>query len=180
MHKAACRKGGAKWYDKHRKCSDGNEHEGELELITWSCSKEETGWGHCFEGESDDLRRKFETEFNGDEETCYKYWPQGFRWTCCGTDADMKYGCDHHGTGSKPCTCDFCRFVSAWRCRLGHGYSMMLLWARMGRPLPDSVYHDESASRMGLRLRRGPDTRSFHSGLATMAGTMRATLGLDM
>lgn len=28
-----------------------------------------------------------------------------------GTDAGMDYGCDHHGTGSTACTCDYCRQV---------------------------------------------------------------------
>jgi hypothetical protein len=82
-----------------------------LELITWSCPKDGLGWGNIVEEESDDHRRKFEVEFGGDEEKFYKYWQQAFRWTCCGTDAGMDWGCDHHGSGSKPCTCDFCRFV---------------------------------------------------------------------
>ena len=79
--------------------------------MTWPSPKEELGWGGCFADESDDLKRKFEVEFGGDEARFYKHWPQGFRWTCCGTDAGMKWGCDHHGTGSKPCSCDFCRCV---------------------------------------------------------------------
>ncbi len=24
------------WYDRHRVCNDGSEHEGELQLITWN------------------------------------------------------------------------------------------------------------------------------------------------
>ena len=107
-HKRTCGKASV-WYDKHRKCRDGNLHEGKLELITWDNEKEGTGWGNCFKEESDDLRRKFEVEFGGDESKLFEYWPQGFRWTCCGMDGSMDYGCDHHGTGSKPCTCDFCR-----------------------------------------------------------------------
>lgn len=99
------------WYDKHRRCRDGNKHEGRLELITWSCPLEETGWGHVVENEAANLKRKFEVQHGGNEERFYKYWPQGFRWTCCGTDAGMDYGCDHHGSGTQPCTCDFCRSV---------------------------------------------------------------------
>jgi hypothetical protein len=116
------------WYDKFRKCrsvtrpppvqspftdahslSDGNFHEGHLELITWPCPKEGTGWGNCFTEEEADYKRKFEVEFRGDLEKFYGYWPQGFRWTCCGMEGNMDYGCDHHGAGKAPCTCDFCR-----------------------------------------------------------------------
>jgi hypothetical protein len=111
-HKRVCGvKAQKTWYDKHRKCRDGSIHEGKLELITWPCEQEETGWGHCITEESDDLRRKLEVEYGGDEAKFFGYWPQGFRWTCCGTDAGMDWGCDHHGTGSRPCTCDFCRLV---------------------------------------------------------------------
>ncbi|KAI4217801.1 MAG: hypothetical protein LQ349_009017 [Xanthoria aureola] len=104
------------WYDKYRKCKDGNEHEGELELITWSTPanehedwSEDMGWGNIIVAEAEDHKRKFETEMNGDEAKLYKYWPQAFRWTCCGTGGEQRYGCDHHGSGSNPCTCDFCK-----------------------------------------------------------------------
>jgi len=137
-HKTAC-KATPVWYDKHRKCQDGSKHEGRLELITWACPEEETGWGACLTEESDDLRRKFETEFNSDLEKFHEYWPQGMRWSCCGLASDIPYGCDHHGSGSRPCTCDYCRG---------------------GEPLPDSIYHEKTASRMNLNLRRGPDPRS--------------------
>ncbi|KDR69935.1 hypothetical protein GALMADRAFT_255247 [Galerina marginata CBS 339.88] len=157
-HKAACGKT-MQWYDRFRKCKDGSRHEGRLELITWPNAKEGTGWGQCFADEADDLRRKFEEEYDGDEGKFFKYWPQGFRWTCCGTDSGMKWGCDHHGSGSKPCTCDFCR---------------------MGKPLPDSVFNDDSATRHGLNLRRGPDPRSFNAGLATVAAASRTMMGLEM
>jgi hypothetical protein len=50
----------------------------------------------------------------------------------------MSYGCDHHGTGSKPCTCDFCG---------------------MGKPIPDSIYGKNEQACKGLRLSRGPDPR---------------------
>jgi hypothetical protein len=64
---------------------DGSQHE-ENEVSP----QEELGLGGCLAGESDDLKRKFEGQF-----------------------ARMKWGCDHHGTGSKPCSCDsdFCRCV---------------------------------------------------------------------
>ena len=67
------------------------------------------GWGACVQEEAEDLKAKFEGEMGGDEKRLYEYWPQAFRWTCCGTSADMKWGCDHHGGGKKPCTCDFCQ-----------------------------------------------------------------------
>ncbi|KAJ7072040.1 hypothetical protein C8F01DRAFT_1044390 [Mycena amicta] len=139
-HKAACA-AAPQWYDKHRKCQDGNLHEGRLELITWDSSSSELdlGWGACLKEEADDLKKDFETKYGGDEEKFFEHWPQGFRWTCCGTEASMDYGCDHHGSGKKPCTCDYCR---------------------MGEPLPNDIYNEKTASRHGLKLRRGPDPRS--------------------
>lgn len=112
-HKTQC-KATPHWYDKYRRCGQKEfgqkeKHEGELELITWACPEEGTGWGSCFTEESDDLRRKFEIEFGGDLEKFYKYWPQGFRWRCCGAAGNVTYGCDHHGRGKKPCSCDFCK-----------------------------------------------------------------------
>jgi hypothetical protein len=102
------------WYNKYRKCKDGSLHEGKLELITWNSTSEgdKMGWGNTLLEESADLKAKFEGEFQGDLKKLYRYWPQAFRWTCCGMDAAMKFGCDHHGEGSKPCSCDFCRCVS--------------------------------------------------------------------
>ncbi|KAF8180571.1 hypothetical protein BJ912DRAFT_980762, partial [Pholiota molesta] len=132
-----------KWYDKYRRCRDDNFHEGDLELITWPADFEgtATGWGHCALEDADALRAKFEGEFGGDQEKLLLYFPRAFRWTCCGTHAGMDWGCDHHGSGFKPCTCDFCH---------------------MGRPLPESIYYERTASRYGLHnLRRGPDLRSF-------------------
>ncbi|KAH8105312.1 hypothetical protein BXZ70DRAFT_920313 [Cristinia sonorae] len=129
-HKRVCR-----WYNRYRLCEDGNLHEGKLELITWPFPAEDLGWGACFTEESDDLKRKFEVEYGGDLQKFFEYWPQGFRWTCCGTSGDMQWGCDHHGTGSKPCTCDYCK---------------------MGKPAP----REDSVSRVGLNLSRGPDPRS--------------------
>ncbi|KAJ7579326.1 hypothetical protein C8J56DRAFT_342204 [Mycena floridula] len=125
------------WYDKYRRCQDGRDHEGRLELITWSgmSDGDAMGWGNMFAEESDEMKRKFENEMGGDEETFYKDWPQGFRWTCCGTDAGMDWGCDHHGWG---CTCDYCR---------------------SGEPIPDDLYDDKSPTRMGLNLSRGRGSR---------------------
>ena len=116
-HKSACRRPRL-WYDIHRNCDDGGEHEGRLELITWSTPAADThgedmGWGNCLAEESEDLKRKFEDEFGGDEEKLYEYWPQAFRWTCCGGQGDLPYGCDHHGRGTKPCSCDYCHVSKA-------------------------------------------------------------------
>ncbi|KAF9475460.1 hypothetical protein BDN70DRAFT_814041 [Pholiota conissans] len=151
-----------KWYDKYRKCKDGSLHEGDLELITWPCTESEDGtkmgWGNVLLEESADMKAKFEGEFKGDEKKLYKYWPQAFRWTCCGMDASMKWGCDHHGAGKKPCSCDFCR---------------------MGKPVVDSIYNEQTSSRLGLKLPRGPDPRSFNPGIAMITGVGRAICGLD-
>ncbi|GLB41022.1 putative MYND finger [Lyophyllum shimeji] len=150
---------GPKWYDKHRKCRDGHNHEGDLELITWNCPKEKTGWGAVCLEEADDLKHRFETEMGGDLQKLYEEWPDAFRWTCCGTSAGMDHGCDHHGSGSFPCSCDFCR---------------------MGKPLPERIYKEKSAERMGLNLRRGPDPRSFNPALAALCATGRSICGLEM
>ncbi|TFY51398.1 hypothetical protein EVJ58_g10590 [Rhodofomes roseus] len=138
-------------------------HEGKLELITWEYTDPESGdrmgWGNVLIEEADDLKRKFEVDCKGKKSLFFKKWPQGFRWTCCGMDGGVNYGCDHHGTGSKPCTCDFCR---------------------MGRPLPDSIYKEKTGPRMGLRLPRGPDPRSFNPVLAAQAAQGRSMFGLEM
>jgi hypothetical protein len=108
----------SQWYDRHRKCEDGNSHEGKLELITWTSTAdgERMGWGNCFAAESDELKEKFEKEFDSNEEKMYDYWPQGFRWTCCGMMGDQLFGCDHHGEGSTPCSCDFCKVSTLGVC----------------------------------------------------------------
>jgi len=158
-HKKQCKP--TVWYDKYRKCGHGGSHEiheGRLELITWPCPEGDTGWGACFTEESDGLRHKFETEFRGDLKKFYKYWPQGFRWTCCGCCGSSTYGCDHHGTGSKPCTCDFCR---------------------MGKPVSDKIHNEKVASRMGLTLPKGPDPRSYNPLLAMNAEIGRSIIGMD-
>lgn len=46
------------WYDIHRNCDDGGQHEGRLELITWStpaadANGEEMGWGNVLVEESE-------------------------------------------------------------------------------------------------------------------------------
>ena len=88
-------------------------HEGRLELITWDAwnddLEEMIGWGGVFKNEVPEHKHMFEVELQGDLKNFFKHWPQGFRWTCCGLDGGTQYGCDHHGSGSKPCTCDFCR-----------------------------------------------------------------------
>ncbi|KAH6890921.1 hypothetical protein BKA70DRAFT_1408699, partial [Coprinopsis sp. MPI-PUGE-AT-0042] len=95
--------------------------------------------GGVFIEEVEDHKKTFHEKYNGDLKRFFNYWPQGFRWTCCGMGGDQNFGCDHHGAGAKPCTCDFCR---------------------MGEPLPDSIYNAVSQSEYGLKLRRGPDPRS--------------------
>jgi len=161
-HKELC-SDSDRWYDKYRGCRDGSMHEGKLELMTWEWTDPDLGhrigWGSAFIEEAEDVKRRFEVEYKGKRSLLFKKRPQAFRWTCCGTHARMKFGCDHHGGGSKPCTCDFCH---------------------MGKPLPDSVYYKESGPRMGLNLRRGPDPRSFNPGLAVMAATSRTMMGLEM
>jgi hypothetical protein len=93
---------------------DKSYHHGEAELITWEWEDPDLGkigWGSTLAAEADDLKAKFEGEFGGSEERLYQYWPQAFRWTCCGADGALEWGCDHHGTGLTPCTCDFCKYV---------------------------------------------------------------------
>ena len=121
-HKRLC--GG--WYDKYRKCQDGAKHEGQLELITWVCEEDQVGFGACWLDECDDLKETFETEFEGNLEEFYEYRPHAFRWTCCGMAGSNKYGCDHHGTGSKPCSCDFCRRVRGDHRPLPHMLTLTL------------------------------------------------------
>ncbi|KAH8743775.1 hypothetical protein F5883DRAFT_33019 [Diaporthe sp. PMI_573] len=151
----------SQWYDRYRRCEDGYSHEGKLELITWASTTggNRMGWGNCLASESDELKEKFEKEFNSNEEKMYEYWPQGFRWTCCGTEGDQRFGCDHHGNGSMPCSCDFCK---------------------MGKPIPDSIHKSrtESAAGKGLRLSRGPDSRSLNRSHGDIAEIMCLALGM--
>ncbi|KAF9481914.1 hypothetical protein BDN70DRAFT_830152 [Pholiota conissans] len=171
MHKLACspkktakqkRKDPVRWYEKYRHCRDGNAHEGALELITWPATFNgvKTGWGHIEIEYSDNLKQKFEKEFDGDEEKLFLFYRRAFRWTCCGTHANMDWGCDHHGSGRNPCSCDFCH---------------------MGKPLPDSIFYEKTASRHGLtNLLRGPDPRSYHSGVALNTVVNRVAMKLPM
>ncbi|KAI1089297.1 hypothetical protein F5B19DRAFT_467837 [Rostrohypoxylon terebratum] len=170
-HKTICRARGAvaegkKWYEPFRKCEDGTSHFGDLELITWgkTCYEEgdqkaddELGWGHCFVSEVPFLKRKYEVEFGSDDILMYGFWPQGFRWTCCGLAGDERLGCDHHGSGPDPCQCDFCH---------------------MSKPLPDSIYLKDTLGRRGLNLPRGPDPRSFNAEKAFKATIARPLIGM--
>jgi hypothetical protein len=65
---------------------------------------------------------------------------------------------------------DHC-FFSAW---------VDLDLCRMGKPLPDRIYKEKTSSRMGLKLPRGPDPRSFNPGLAMSAAAGRSLFGLEM
>ena len=128
------------------------------------------------------LLTKTQSEMGGDEKKLYKEWPQAFRWTCCGTSADMKYGCDHHGTGSRPCTCDFCKYAPSFApsvriCDLRH----MLMDCRMGKQLTEKIYNNrlQSAHGKGLDLPRGPDPRSFNGQTAGINMIARDLLGMD-
>ncbi|KAF8864875.1 hypothetical protein BDZ45DRAFT_496086 [Acephala macrosclerotiorum] len=101
--------------EKHRKCEDGGRHSGNLEVVTWDTPDHADvallgplGWGATIQEESEEMKQKFEVEFNGDFEKLYDYWPRAFRWTCCGLDGGYKYGCDSHVPGQ--CRCDNCRY----------------------------------------------------------------------
>jgi hypothetical protein len=94
----------------------------------------------------------------------------------------MKYGCDHHGTGSRPCTCDFCKYAPSFVlpvriCDLRH----MLIDCRMGKPLTEKIYNNRlrSAHGKGLDLQRGPDPRSFNGQTAGINAIARGLLGMD-
>ena len=69
------------------------------------------GMHAAFIVQTHDLKRPrpVKVQFEGDEKKLFAYWPQAFRWTCCGMGAEHRYGCDHNGRGSRPCSCDFCR-----------------------------------------------------------------------
>ncbi|ESK80844.1 set and mynd domain containing 2 [Moniliophthora roreri MCA 2997] len=161
-HKPNCVKA-TLWYDGFRACRDGSVHEGKLELIAWE-GYDENGrplkkWSAGSDRELAILKHKFEDEFKGDLKKFFGLWPRGFRWTCCGVTAAQTWGCDHHGSGSKSCTCDFCH---------------------MGKPLPEAMYNHPTASRKGLTLLRGPDPRSYNPALAMMSVVGRKVHGLQM
>jgi hypothetical protein len=93
--------------------------------------REGTGWGYKLRAEADALRARFEGGLRRDERALHAEWPGAFRWTCCGTDAEMDWGCDHHGTGSRPCTCDFCRCVLLLLFVRRHVFGFLLLTGRL-------------------------------------------------
>ncbi|KAK0194255.1 hypothetical protein F5146DRAFT_426949 [Armillaria mellea] len=64
-HRQECSKV-EKWYDCHRLCKDGSEHFGDLELITWKCPTDGTGWGNVFVEEEEYMKKKFTEEFGSD------------------------------------------------------------------------------------------------------------------
>ncbi|KAM0754465.1 hypothetical protein T439DRAFT_321507 [Meredithblackwellia eburnea MCA 4105] len=150
----------ANWYDPYRLTKDKTSHFGKLELITWNSYdpdlKENVGWGgsplqYCAE-----LKAQFEGQFKSNQKKFFKQHPACFRWTCCGLMGDQTHGgCDHHGTGPDPCTCDFCR---------------------MGKPVPLGYRPSNSPGRTGLDLPAGPDPRSYHPGLAAINASARAML----
>ena len=73
---------------KYSKCEDGGKHEGRLELMTWDSKKikgeEKLGWGAVIMEEVEEHKESFIKKYKSNEEIFFKYWPQGFRWTCCG------------------------------------------------------------------------------------------------
>lgn len=80
--------------------------------MTWEYTDPEDGtrmgWGNAFAEDVENVKRQFEVDCRGKKHIFFKKRPQAFRWTCCGADGLMNSGCDHHGSGSKPCTCDYC------------------------------------------------------------------------
>ena len=50
----------------------------------------------------------------------------------------------------------------------------------MGKPLPDSIYNEQTAPRMGLKLPRGPDPRSFNPAQAAIAAAGRTIFGMGI
>jgi hypothetical protein len=107
------------------------------------------------------VRAQFENECRGKKSVFFKKRPHAFRWTCCGVEGSSNFGCDHHGTGRQPCTCDFCRCVGAPECPpRGRDHAELERPRSMGRPQPESIYNDKAeGSRIGLNLPRGPDPR---------------------
>jgi len=50
----------------------------------------------------------------------------------------------------------------------------------MGKSLPERIYMEKSATRIGLNLSRGPDPRSYNPALAVTAAAGRSILGMQM
>jgi uncharacterized C2H2 Zn-finger protein len=150
-----------RWWEKERKCSfcdtthpwkrschfdqcptPPENHYGVPELIIWPGNDDagfKTGWGNVQESESAALKKRFEKEMGCDEEKLAKARPEAFRWTCCGATLDTPYQCDHHGSGPRPCTCDFCTG---------------------GKPIPQGM-RKKTVGNYGLKLTYGPDPRSY-------------------
>lgn len=87
------------------------------------------------------------------------------------------FGCDHHGQGSKKCTCDFCKYGIGFRRRiLAH---VVDVECRMGQPIPDNIINSRTQSPHGrnLNLPRGPDPRSHEPRNAAFHAAMRQMLG---
>jgi len=164
-HKAWCydvqTQSAPRWWDKERKCPSCNtthawkrschfdqcltppeNHYGVPELIIWPGNDNgyQTGWGNIQKDKSAALKKRFEEELGCDEEKLAKIRPQAFRWTCCGATLDTPYQCDHHGSGPRPCTCDFCSG---------------------GKATPHSTRR-KTVGNYGLNLNYGPDPRSFN------------------
>ena len=117
-------------------------HEGEVDLIIWPYEEDgcELGWGGVAADKADEFKAMFLNEYDGNEKRFAEYWDNAFRWTCCGSSlGEGTQGCDHHGRGSVPCSCPFCR-------------------AGMALPEPLSKHTQTS---YGLNLYCGPDPRSF-------------------
>ncbi|KAJ3303167.1 hypothetical protein HDV03_004155 [Kappamyces sp. JEL0829] len=150
------------WMDNFRTCEDGSRHEGRLELVTWSGTFQDLslGWGAFAPDECEEaIARYTGAEFqNGNDALFHAYSPHSYRWTCCGTPGDSNLGCDHHGSSSAPCTCDFCI---------------------AGQPIPQSTWDDHEYYRRGLVLSRGPDVRSFDAAKAADIREMRKMVGMD-
>ena len=72
----------------------------------------------------------------------------------------MDYGCDHHGSGARPCSCDFCK---------------------SGKKLSNKIIKErsESQSAFGLNLSVGPDPRSYNVHASKLNEIMRGLFGMD-
>lgn len=84
------------------------------------------------------------------------------------------------GRARSPVLVTFAGWSRRWSSLSNCALTLLLLQFRMGSPLPERIYREQSASRMGLTLRRGPDPRSFNADLAAMSATMRTMMGLEM
>lgn len=140
-------------------------HEGIPELIVWNFPHSRNQWtdfgptywgGRRDEEKAMALKQKFR-EMGYDQEKLAQHWSGAFRWTCCGASLSSSNPCDHHGSGSKACSCDLCV---------------------MGKELPETLKL-ENVTNYGLGLCNGPDPRSYDSLRAGMHGIMRDAFGMD-